>query len=182
MTTMRRHGPSSASGASRALQRRLTPWSWETPSANLVPKKQSELCGQFSRANSVFLMGVKVKEVFKDSVIQLAHWSGLMPTFRRVFAGRAAILMFHEIQQDCRSELMTGTSVALFEYSLNWLRQEGWEIVSLETCLERLATDSDHAAMRCLLLTTATETMSRPRFQSSSETTPHSWCTFLLAP
>ena len=53
----------------------------------------------------------------------------------------AVILMFHEIQQDCRSELMTGTSVALFEYSLNWLRQEGWEIVSLEECLERLATD-----------------------------------------
>ena len=80
-----------------AVQRRLTPWSWETPSADLVRKKQSEMCGQFSRANSVFLMGVKVKEVLKDSVIQLAHWSGLMPTFRRIFAGRAAILMFHEI-------------------------------------------------------------------------------------
>jgi peptidoglycan/xylan/chitin deacetylase (PgdA/CDA1 family) len=64
-----------------------------------------------------------------------------MPTFRRIFAGRAAILMFHEIQQDHRSELTTGTSVALFEYLLNWLRQEGWEIVSFETCLERLATD-----------------------------------------
>src|ERR1700737_2819466 len=74
-------------------------------------------------------------------MIQLARWSGLMPTFRRIFAGRAAILMLHEIQKDCRSELMTGTSVALFDYSLNWLRQEGWEIVSLETCLERLATD-----------------------------------------
>src|ERR1700730_13411003 len=123
----------------RALQRRLTPW--EAPSADSVRKKQSEMCGQFSRANSVFLMGVKVKQVLKDGVIQLARWSGLMPTFRRIFAGRAAILMFHEIQQDCRSELMTGTSVALFDYSLNWLRQEGWEIVSLETCLERLATD-----------------------------------------
>jgi peptidoglycan/xylan/chitin deacetylase (PgdA/CDA1 family) len=82
-----------------------------------------------------------VKQVLKNSTIQLARWSGLMPTFRRIFAGRAAILMFHEIQQDYRAELMTGTSVALFEYSLNWLRQEGWEIVSFETCLERLATD-----------------------------------------
>jgi peptidoglycan/xylan/chitin deacetylase (PgdA/CDA1 family) len=82
-----------------------------------------------------------VKQVLKDSMIQLAHRSGLMPTFRRIFAGRAAILMFHEIQQDFRSELMTGTSVALFEHSLKWLRQEGWEIVSFETCLERLATD-----------------------------------------
>jgi peptidoglycan/xylan/chitin deacetylase (PgdA/CDA1 family) len=109
----------------------------------LVPKKQSEMCGQFSKANGIFLMGVKVKELLKDCVIQMAHWSGLMPTFRRIFAGRAAILMFHEIQQDYRSELMTGASVALFEHSLNWLRQEGWEIVSFETCVERLATDPD---------------------------------------
>jgi peptidoglycan/xylan/chitin deacetylase (PgdA/CDA1 family) len=82
-----------------------------------------------------------VKQVLKDIMIDMAGWSGLMPTFRRFFAGRAAILMFHEIQQNGRSELMTGTSVALFEYSLNWLRQEGWEIVSFETCLERLAAD-----------------------------------------
>ena len=32
-------------------------------------------------------------------------------------------------------ELMTGTSAALFEYSLKWLRHKGWEIVSLETLL-----------------------------------------------
>src|SRR5258705_1993121 len=82
-----------------------------------------------------------MKQVLKDSMIQLAHRSGLMPTFRRIFAGRAAILMFHEIQQDFRSELTTGTSVALFEYSLNWLRQEGWGIVSFETGLNRLPTD-----------------------------------------
>ena len=34
---------------------------------------------------------------------------------------------------------MTGTSVSLFEYSLNWLQREGWSIVSLDECLERLA-------------------------------------------
>ncbi|WP_234681028.1 polysaccharide deacetylase family protein [Bradyrhizobium monzae] len=82
-----------------------------------------------------------MKQGLKDSITHLAHRSGLMPTFCRIFAGRAAILMFHEIQQDHRSELTTGTSAALFEYSLNWLRQEGWEIVSFETCLQRLATD-----------------------------------------
>ncbi len=49
--------------------------------------------------------------------------------------------MFHEVQRDHRSELMTGASIALFEHSLNWLRQTGWEIVSLDTCLERLAAD-----------------------------------------
>jgi peptidoglycan/xylan/chitin deacetylase (PgdA/CDA1 family) len=82
-----------------------------------------------------------MKNLLRSSLFQLARWSRLAPTFRRIFADRAVVLMFHEIQQDCRSELMTGTSVALFEYSLNWLRQEGWEIVSLEACLERLATD-----------------------------------------
>src|SRR6516162_5777534 len=34
---------------------------------------------------------------------------------------------------------MTGASVSLFEYSLNWLRREGWSIVSLDECLEKLA-------------------------------------------
>jgi peptidoglycan/xylan/chitin deacetylase (PgdA/CDA1 family) len=82
-----------------------------------------------------------MKQLLKTGVFLVARWSGLTPAVRRIFAGRAVILMFHEIQQDCRSELMTGTSVALFEYSLKWLRQEGWEIVSLEACLERLATD-----------------------------------------
>lgn len=98
------------------------------------------MCVQCSRAGSFLLKGVKVREVLKDSVIRLARWSGLMPIFREMFADRAAILMFHEIQKDYRSELMTGTSVALFEHSLNWLRQEGWEIVSFETCIERLTT------------------------------------------
>jgi peptidoglycan/xylan/chitin deacetylase (PgdA/CDA1 family) len=82
-----------------------------------------------------------MKQLLKESIFQAVRWSGLSPALRRIFAGRAAILMFHEVQRDCRSELMTGTSVDLFEYALSWLRQEGWEIVSLEACLERLATD-----------------------------------------
>lgn len=82
-----------------------------------------------------------MKQFLKATIFQAARWSGLTPALRKVFAGRAAILMFHEIQQDCHSELMTGTSVDLFEYSLKWLRQEGWEIVSLEACLERLVAD-----------------------------------------
>lgn len=83
-----------------------------------------------------------MKQLLTNGVIEIARWSGLMPAIRKILAGRAAILMFHEIQQDGPSELMTGTSVALFEYSLNWLQQEGWEIVSLATSLERLASDS----------------------------------------
>ena len=66
---------------------------------------------------------------------------GLFPVCRRFFAGRAVIVMFHEIQRDCRSELTTGTSVELFEYSVSWLQRKGWAIVSLQECLERLARD-----------------------------------------
>lgn len=84
---------------------------------------------------------LQMQQLFRTGIFQAARWSGLTPTLRRIFAGRAAILMFHEVQRDCRSQLMTGTSVALFEYSLKWLRRKGWEIVSLDACLERLAAD-----------------------------------------
>lgn len=80
-----------------------------------------------------------MKQLLKNSLFYGIGSVGLFPVFRRFFAGRAAIVMFHEIQRDCRSELMTGTSVELFEYSLSWLQREGWAIVSLEECLERLA-------------------------------------------
>lgn len=66
---------------------------------------------------------------------------GELPFFRARFAARAAIILFHEIQLDCQSELMTGTSVPLFEYSLNWLHRDGWSIVSLDECLRKLARD-----------------------------------------
>jgi peptidoglycan/xylan/chitin deacetylase (PgdA/CDA1 family) len=83
-----------------------------------------------------------LKRQFKDLIFYAIESAGFFPVFRRIFAGRAVIVMFHEIQRDCRSELMTGASVELFEYSLNWLKREGWTIVSLEECLERLARDN----------------------------------------
>jgi peptidoglycan/xylan/chitin deacetylase (PgdA/CDA1 family) len=74
----------------------------------------------------------------RSGLLHGLRWSGLMPALRWMFAGRAVIIMFHEIQRDHRFELMTGTPVSLFEYSLSWLTQQGWQIVGLETCLERL--------------------------------------------
>jgi peptidoglycan/xylan/chitin deacetylase (PgdA/CDA1 family) len=82
-----------------------------------------------------------VKQLLKNGLFYGIGSVGLFPVFRSIFAGRAAIVMFHEIQRDCRSELMTGTSVELFEYSLSWLQREGWTIVSLEECLAQLATN-----------------------------------------
>jgi hypothetical protein len=103
-------------------------------------KRAPELPSQFSRERSA-CWGPVVKQLPKATIFQAARWSGLTPALPTVFAGRAAILMFHESQQDCRSELMTGTSRDLLECSLKWLRQQGWEIVSLEACLKRLAAD-----------------------------------------
>ena len=80
-----------------------------------------------------------MKQLSKNALFHAIGGVGLFPVFRKIFAGRAAIVMFHEIQRDCQLELMTGTSVELFEYSLSWLKRNGWAIVSLEECLRRLA-------------------------------------------
>lgn len=77
----------------------------------------------------------------KNCVYYGASRIGELPFVRARLAARAVIILFHEIQLDCRSELMTGTSVSLFDFSLNWLQREGWSIVSLDECLERLASN-----------------------------------------
>src|SRR5215469_9221112 len=79
--------------------------------------------------------------ILKNCLYYSASRVGELPFFRARFAARAAIISFHEIQRDLQSELMTGTSVSLFEYALYWLQREGWSIVSLDECLERLAGD-----------------------------------------
>jgi peptidoglycan/xylan/chitin deacetylase (PgdA/CDA1 family) len=77
--------------------------------------------------------------ILKDCLYYGTSRVGELPFFRARLAAGAAIILLHEIQRDCRSELMTGTSVSLFEYLLNWLKREGWSIVSLDECLEKLA-------------------------------------------
>jgi peptidoglycan/xylan/chitin deacetylase (PgdA/CDA1 family) len=77
--------------------------------------------------------------ILKSCLYYGASRVGELPFVRERLAARAVIILFHEIQRNCPSELMTGTSVPLFEYSLNWLQREGWSIVSLDDCLERLA-------------------------------------------
>jgi len=59
-----------------------------------------------------------------------------MPVVRYLFAGRVVILMFHEIQVEPRSELMTGTSIPLLEYALDWLRQNQYQIITLDKYLQ----------------------------------------------
>lgn len=80
-----------------------------------------------------------MNHILKDCLYYGACRIGELPFFRARLEARAVIILFHEVQLDCRSELMSGTSVSLFEHSLNWLQQEGWSIVSLDECLKRLA-------------------------------------------
>jgi peptidoglycan/xylan/chitin deacetylase (PgdA/CDA1 family) len=82
-----------------------------------------------------------MNHIWKGCLYYGASRIGELRFLRGRFAARAVIILFHEIQRDCRLELMTGTAVSLFEYSLNWLQQEGWSIVSLDECLERLASN-----------------------------------------
>ena len=83
----------------------------------------------------------EMNHILKNCLYYGASRVGELPFFRARFAARAVIILLHEIQPDCQSELMTGTSVSLFEYSLDWLQREGWSIVSLDECLEKLATN-----------------------------------------
>jgi hypothetical protein len=80
-----------------------------------------------------------MNHILKSCLYYGASRVGELPFVRARLAARAAIILFHEIQRDCQSELMTGASISLFEYTLNWLQRERWSIVSLDECLEKPA-------------------------------------------
>lgn len=86
-----------------------------------------------------------MRQFARDGILYGIHGIGLMPLFRRLFAGPAVIVMFHEIQRDFRRELMTGTSVELFQHTLEWLQRQGWKIVSLDECLQALSRNEPKA-------------------------------------
>ena len=92
-----------------------------------------------------------MRQLVRDGILHGIHWMGLMPVFCRLFAGRAVIVMFHEIQRDFQHELMTGTSVDLFQHSLEWLQRQGWNIVSLDECLQALSRNEPQAPRYAVL-------------------------------
>ena len=59
--------------------------------------------------------------------------------------------------------MATGTSISLFEHSLSWLRREGWKIVSLEECLERVLENDRSHRYAVLTFDDGHETMFRER-------------------
>jgi hypothetical protein len=65
-------------------------------------------------ATQSLLIPGSMKQLLKDFVRHGLNSTGLMPVVRNLFAARAAIVMFHEIQKEFRSELATGTSISLW--------------------------------------------------------------------
>jgi hypothetical protein len=56
-----------------------------------------------------------INELLMHGLCHVLRWSGAHADRSRDLRRRAVIIAFHEIQRDHRSELMTGTSVQLFD-------------------------------------------------------------------
>lgn len=86
----------------------------------------------------------------KRASTQVLHISGLAHLVAPVLGVRGAILTFHEIHDDPESELWTGCPTPFLERSIRWLRETGWDIVTLEEALNRL---QDAQARRFAVIT-----------------------------
>jgi peptidoglycan/xylan/chitin deacetylase (PgdA/CDA1 family) len=95
---------------------------------------------------------IDVRATARHQLDLVANQSGLTALARNRVAGRGTILMFHEIQDDPKSELMTGISSSFFERVLTTVEQDGWEFLSLEDGLRRVA-DRGHPGQRFIILT-----------------------------
>jgi len=82
-----------------------------------------------------------LKQSLLNHSLYIFSMTGLTLLTRNVFGNRGVILNFHEVQQDPSLELMTGSSVTFLDQTLNWLIDNGWEIVSLDEGLRRLMED-----------------------------------------
>ena len=79
------------------------------------------------------------KEMLARKVTALFRRTGLMGTVRSLLAGEGIILMLHEVQHDPAAQLSRACLVETLEWTLRWLRREGWEIVSLSEASDRLS-------------------------------------------
>ena len=98
------------------------------------------------------LLAAEINRNLKNQVYHAANKSGLITIARNRISGRGTILMFHEIQDDPASELMTGVSTRFLDTMLTTLEQDGWEFLTMEEGIKRAA-DRDHAGKRFVILT-----------------------------
>ena len=76
--------------------------------------------------------------MLKEAAYSVVKTSGLLPAVRHYFAGPGAILMFHEIHTSVDAELRTGVTAEFLDHLIQWLRQNSWDILSLDDCVHRL--------------------------------------------
>ena len=79
-----------------------------------------------------------LKSSVKLAGIHRLHLSGLAHLVAPALGVKGVILTFHEIHDDLDSELWTGCPTPFFERSIRWLRDAGWDIVTLDEALNRL--------------------------------------------
>jgi peptidoglycan/xylan/chitin deacetylase (PgdA/CDA1 family) len=79
-----------------------------------------------------------IKSSLKLAGVHGLHASGLPRLVAPALGVRGVILTFHEIHDDLDTELWTGCQTSFFERSIRWLRNAGWDIVTLDEALTRL--------------------------------------------
>jgi peptidoglycan/xylan/chitin deacetylase (PgdA/CDA1 family) len=84
-----------------------------------------------------------MNQVIRNGLFHGLRYVGMLPMLRNLLSARAVIIMLHEVQMDHQAELRTGTSVALLRFSLEWLRREGWEVITLDECVRKLSAESE---------------------------------------
>src|SRR5690348_85846 len=79
-----------------------------------------------------------IKSSLKLAAVHSLHTLGLSRLAAQSLGVVGTILTFHEIHDDFDTELRTGCPVSFLEASIRWLRDTGWEIVTLDNALARL--------------------------------------------
>ncbi len=79
-----------------------------------------------------------LKSFVKTTAVYGLHMSGLTCAANRMLAVAGVILALHEIHDDPDGELCTGCPTVFLEKSIRWLRETGWEIITLAEARERL--------------------------------------------
>lgn len=88
-----------------------------------------------------------LKERLARKVTALLRSTGTMGVVRHLLAGQGIIFMLHEVQDDPAAQLSPACPVDALDWTLGWLRREGWEIISLGEVGRRLRR-GDRAARR----------------------------------
>lgn len=78
------------------------------------------------------------KETLARKITAVLRRTGSMGAARSLLAGEGIIFMLHEVQRDPAAHFVPACPADALDWSIAWLRREGWEIISLGEASERL--------------------------------------------